>query len=219
MRSRLPQMVMADLPGYARSLDRPIASVRPYAHRGSIRRAKPQLKKMRLEGRLARLQDTLVAGNSLYKAVQLVERNWRNEVMQGESLYDPEDEKTIIGYYRQWMEPCERCVQEINDLVARGLSVRGAGEFLNFCAEAKAIMAADNPFFDNAENAARWYKAVTPSGPQPRQVRVDEHGRIFEMSGERFEMPGLSPDDILEAAEDVAAGRVRPLREIVASWD
>ncbi len=58
--------------------------------------------------------------------------------------------------------------------------------------------------------------AVTIGQP-PRPVRVDDEGRIFELTGERFETTGLAPADVLEALEDERAGRVRPLREIMAS--
>jgi hypothetical protein len=60
---------------------------------------------------------------------------------------------------------------------------------------------------------------VTGLRPEIRPVRVDEKGRIFEMSGEQLEVPGLSPEDVLEGIADVKAGRVRPLKEIVASWN
>ncbi len=59
-------------------------------------------------------------------------------------------------------------------------------------------------------------QAVTIGQP-PRPVRVDDEGRIFELTGERFEIAGLAPADVLEALEDERAGRVRPLREIMAS--
>jgi hypothetical protein len=54
---------------------------------------------------------------------------------------------------------------------------------------------------------------------ETRPVRIDADGRIFEMSGEPLEIPGLAPEDVLEAIADVAAGRVRPLKEIVAAWN
>jgi hypothetical protein len=50
-----------------------------------------------------------------------------------------------------------------------------------------------------------------------RAVNVDPSGRIFEITGERFNMPGLEPSDILEALEDERAGRLRPLSEVVGN--
>jgi hypothetical protein len=47
-----------------------------------------------------------------------------------------------------------------------------------------------------------------------RPVRVDEHGRIFELSGERFVMPGLEPADVLAGLADAQAGRIRSLEAI-----
>ena len=51
----------------------------------------------------------------------------------------------------------------------------------------------------------------------PRPVRVDEAGRIFEMSGERMIMPGLGPEDILEGIEGAAAPSLAIARGYVAS--
>jgi hypothetical protein len=50
-----------------------------------------------------------------------------------------------------------------------------------------------------------------------RPVRVDDQGRIFEMTGEQFIMPGLEPDTILRALEDARLGRIRSLKDIIAS--
>ena len=35
-----------------------------------------------------------------------------------------------------------------------------------------------------------------------RPVRVDEAGRLFEMSGEPIEVLGLAPEDVLQGIED-----------------
>jgi hypothetical protein len=51
----------------------------------------------------------------------------------------------------------------------------------------------------------------------PRPVRVDEAGRIFEMSGEQIIIPGLAPKNILKGIEDERAGRLRSLEEYIAS--
>jgi hypothetical protein len=50
----------------------------------------------------------------------------------------------------------------------------------------------------------------------PRPVRLDASGRIFEVTGERFEMPGLEPEAILQALADEQAGRLYPLKQIIA---
>jgi hypothetical protein len=53
--------------------------------------------------------------------------------------------------------------------------------------------------------------------PAIRPVMVDESGRIFEMTGEQIVMPGLEPEAILESFEDERAGRMRSLKDIIAS--
>lgn len=52
-----------------------------------------------------------------------------------------------------------------------------------------------------------------------RPVRVDETGRLFEMSGEPIVVPGLTPEDILQGIEDERAGRLRSLDDYLASRD
>jgi hypothetical protein len=47
-----------------------------------------------------------------------------------------------------------------------------------------------------------------------RPVRIDERGRIFELSGERFSLPGLEPADVLAGLADAQAGRIRSLKAI-----
>jgi hypothetical protein len=47
-----------------------------------------------------------------------------------------------------------------------------------------------------------------------RPVRVDERGRITELSGEPFAMPGLEPAEVLRGLADAQAGRTRSLKAI-----
>ena len=60
-------------------------------------------------------------------------------------------------------------------------------------------------------------EADEESRPAARPVRVDEAGRIFEMSGERIVTQGLAPENILKGIEDERAGRLRSLDEYLAS--
>jgi hypothetical protein len=57
-------------------------------------------------------------------------------------------------------------------------------------------------------------RRATPANPRP--VRVDERGRIFEASGEPIVVEGLEPEKVLEGLADDDAGRTRALREIIA---
>jgi hypothetical protein len=79
------------------------------------------------------------------------------------------------------------------------------------------ILEGDHPFFEDAKKAGRWAALTSNSREPHRPVKVDERGRIFEMTGERFNMPGLEPADILEAIEDERASHVRSLKEIMAA--
>ncbi|MGB2608107.1 MAG: hypothetical protein WBC80_03975, partial [Isosphaeraceae bacterium] len=49
-----------------------------------------------------------------------------------------------------------------------------------------------------------------------RPVHVDESGRIFDASGQLVSAPGLEPTKVSRGLDDESAGRVRPLKDIVA---
>jgi hypothetical protein len=55
-----------------------------------------------------------------------------------------------------------------------------------------------------------------PGPPRVRPVTIDAEGRIFLETGEQVVIPGLEPEKVLEGLADDAAGRGRPLREIMA---
>jgi hypothetical protein len=178
---------------------------------------KHRLKAKRQDQRLRRLERVLGVGNWLYKAVCLIERNWRTEVLEGKTPYDPADAKTIGEFYSRWVQPCKRCLDEISIFESRGCTVHGAKEFKGHCTEATDILGGYNAFFEDADKAGRWAALTAKYREAIRPVEVDDSGRIFESTGERFNMPGLEPADILEAIEDERAGRVRSLREIIDS--
>jgi hypothetical protein len=199
-------MCLLALPNYAARLDDP-----------AYCRVRNRLEVKALSRGLRRLEEVLVIGNWLYDSVRLIEHNWRTEVIEGKTPYDPEEARTIREFLAQWVQPCRRCLDEINLFESKGFEVRGSKEFKRHCAEAVDILGGHNPFFEDADKAGRWAALTAKHRVAIRPVEVDESGRIFERTGERFTMPGLEPTDILEAIEDEHAGRVRPLREIVAS--
>ncbi len=69
----------------------------------------------------------------------------------------------------------------------------------------------------SAETADCGIERKAKSKPAIRPVMVDESGRIFEMTGEQIVMPGLEPEAMLESFEDERAGRMRSLKDIIAS--
>lgn len=206
MRSRLSQLTIVSIPTYASDLDAPL----PPGPRFRLRVKK-------LEPRRHRMERVLNVGNWLFGAISRIEKNWRTEVLAGQTPYDPAEAVSIREYYEQWAMPCRRCLDEIQYLEAKGIWIEGADEFKRHCDEATDILAGDNPFFDDAERAGHWAAIAARHRAPCRPVQVDEDGRIFESDGERFNMPGLTPADIQEAFEDERVGRMRPLKEIVAS--
>jgi hypothetical protein len=215
--SRLSEMLLSQVRNYAAKLDQPIIRQSRNAKGGTLRRRKDRLKKIRDAIRLRRLEEVLAVGNWLYEMVRLVERNWRREVIEGKALYDPSEDTSIMDFFREWSAPCDRCLREIDLLNSKRLRVEGADRFKLHCVEASRVLAGQSPFFDDASNATRWAAVTAFLRPDPRPVRVDEDGRIFEMTGERFQMPGLEPADILAALDDEREGRLHSFDEVVAS--
>jgi hypothetical protein len=181
------------------------------------RNAKHRFKARRESERVRNLEDVLTIGNWLYDGVRLIEQNWRREVLEGETPYDPGEDKTITDFFLLWSQPARRCINEIKAFRSKGVEVRGGSQFEAAHEAVAAILRGNNPFFDDVEKAGLWAARTARYRQATRPVNVDEAGRITELSGERFAMPGLAPADVLEAIEGVRAGRTRPLREIIAS--
>jgi hypothetical protein len=49
-----------------------------------------------------------------------------------------------------------------------------------------------------------------------RPVHVDESGTIFDSSGKPISAAGLEPTKVKRGLDDESAGRVRPLKDIIA---
>ncbi len=216
--SRLGEFFVGEMPNYAAKLDSPI-SVDHATFSRRILNWKRSAEKRQEMVKLRRLEGVLAIGNWLYESMRLVEQNWRREVLEGKTLYDPKEEASMLESYRRWSAPCQRCLNEIDHFDATLTSVEGGDEFKRHCIDAKQILAGNNPFFHDERNAAQWADVIAFLRPNPRPVRVEEDGRIFEMSGEQFLMPGLEPADILESLEDERAGRLHSFDEVVASLD
>ncbi len=231
MRSRLPTMFLERAAVYAAPLDSPAyqnadscsprgrVKVNPKRRSDHLprRRFQRHLKARRWANRLRILHDVLVVGNWLYDAVHIIEHNWRTEVIEGKTPYDASEETAIMEFYRLWGQPCQRVISEIHKLRSKGHEVRGGEVFEANFEKASAILAGENPFYDDVDRAGLWAARTARFRQSPRPVRIDEAGRIFELSGERFVMPGLSPDDILQAMDDERAGRKRSLKDVLAS--
>jgi hypothetical protein len=210
-------MLLRQVRNYADRLHEPITRQSRNVKGRTLRIRKSRLKKVRATMRLRRLEEVLAVGNWLYAAVHLVERNWRTEVIEGKTLYDPSEEASIMEFFRDWAAPCDRCFKEIDSFGPKRSEIAGAERFKRHYAEASKVLAGQSPFFDDANSAARWAAVTAFVRPNPRAVRVDDDGRIFEETGEQFRMPGLEPANILKAIDDERAGRMHSFDEVVAS--
>jgi len=197
MRPEFNQLPLVMFRNYAAQLDETGSP-----KRRSILRMKDYLREV------GRLENVLEYGNALYESIRLIENNWRTEVLEGKTLYDPNDERAIVNYFREWTEPCQRCLNLIRLCRSRKFEVPGSEKFENYYAEAVERLEGRCPFFDDADKAGRWAARTLKSRDPIRPIQVDEEGRLFEMTGERFNMPGLEPADILEALEDMMSGRL-----------
>jgi hypothetical protein len=215
--SRVSEMLLGQVRSYADKLDQPITGQSRIVTGRTLRVRKDRLKKLRAAARLRRLEDVLGVGNWLYEAVRLVEGNWRTEVIYGKTLYDPDEEASIMDFFREWSAPCDRCLREIDRISAKPSRIAGANRFKDNCTEARRVLAGQSPFFDDASNAARWTRVTAFLHPSPCPVIVDDGGRIIEMTGEQLNIPGLEPTKVLKALDDERAGRLHSFDEVVAS--
>jgi hypothetical protein len=202
---RLPETAITVLGDYATELDDP-----------EYQAAKSRLEiKARLRA-LRHLENVLAVGNWLYRSVRLIERQWRTDVLEGRILHDPGEDRSIRELYSQWSQTCLRCLAEIEEFRAGGFPIRGAREFEKHHAEAADILSGRVNPFENESQAWLWAARTANSRQEPRPMQVDRNGNLFEMTGQRFVMPGLEPEAILRGIADADAGRVRPLKEIIS---
>ena len=215
--SRVSEMWLSQVRTYADRLNQPITDQSRSLTGRTLRIRRDRLKKFRAAARLRRLEDVLSVGNWLYAAVRQVESNWRREVIEGKTLYDPDDEESIMEFFRQWSVPCDRCLKEIDRLSSRRLKIEGSQLFRSYCAESASALAGKSHFFDDEKNATRWAAVTEFLRPSPQPVRVDEAGRILLMTGEQLDVPGLEPAKVLNSLDDERAGRLHSFDEVVAS--
>ncbi len=195
--SRLGEFFLGEMPNYAAKLDSPISVQATTSRRRRFWRWTRWLEKQHDAVRLRRLEGVLAVGNWLYESLRLVEQNWRSEVLEGKTLYHPKEEASMLESYRRWSAPCERCLNEIAHFDAVLVAVEGADQFKRYYIDVKQILAGNNPFFHDANNAVRWAGVTGFLNPKPRAVRVDEEGRMSETTGEPLAFPGLEPERIL----------------------
>ena len=203
--------IVATVRSYADPLDAPL--------RASRKRSRPwRLLAFSLTPpELRRLEGVLSVGNALFQMIRRVEKNWRDEVLTGKTLFDPNEEKQIVGYFKEWLAPTERCLGEIKVISRRHPAVEGADEFQKNCVEAKNVVIERSSFFDDAENAKRWERATAFIRPKAESIRVDEQGRIFDSAGKQIIAPGLEPAKVRDARSKIQGGRRRTYGELAAS--
>jgi hypothetical protein len=149
--------------------------------------------------------------------VRQIENNWRNEVLSGLTPYSPNEEKSIRDMLVQWSLPTQKCLDQIRMLRENGFKVEGARLFEGYVQAASQILAGDNTFLEDTEKAWRWLALTSKYRTSPRPVRIDEQGRMYEITGERFVPPGLTAADVAKAFSSIDESRARPLSEIIAS--
>jgi hypothetical protein len=196
---------------YADPLDAPLSGS------GKLPRVRKLLLFAITSPELRRLEGVLGVGNALFQMIRRVESNWRTEVLSGKTLFDPNEEKQILGFFSEWLVPMERCVAEIKVLSGRHAAVEGSDEFRKNCVEAKNVVVGRSSFFDDAGNAERWEGVTSFMRPKAESIRVDELGQIFDSTGTQIIAPGLEPDKVRESRSKIRSGRRRTYQEVVAS--
>lgn len=203
MKSRLSQITAEQLGHYAKTLTANVEN--PDKQRESLKTQK------------RKLEDVLAIGYWLYRAVRRIEHNWRTEVLRGKTPYSPADAASIQGMWRQWIEPTPLCLERIRALETRGVKIRGSRQFKAIVEITKQLIAGNDAFFEDTENASRWFALTAKFRNSPREIRVDDQGRTYELTGERFVAPGSTAKDVLEAFSPIDESRTKSLGEVIAS--
>jgi len=204
MRSRLPEMTIVSLSRYANSL-----SESTYVKARSRGGKRNQLLALR------KLENALVVGNWLFNEIYLIERNWRQEILAGKTDYDLMEDASIREFYWQWSQPCRQCLNEIAVFEGAHMRVHEAAKFRKHCQEASETLSRSVPPMKD-EDLMKWNQIVERAKPNPRPVRVDIEGRVFELTGERISLDCLDPRKVAKGMKDESEGRTRSLREVVA---
>jgi hypothetical protein len=136
--------------------------------------------------------------NSILRAVLTFESKRRAEITEGEGPPDQEIESRRALGLRNLLNPCAKVREIIDWFQSQEYGVDGASEFRSLCTGIEMMIRTSE----------------LPSNPRP--VHIDEHGNIFEITGEPVVVPGLKPDQVQKGIAEAQAGMGRPLRNIVA---
>ena len=144
-----------------------------------------------------RMAKVLTVGGYLYDQVRQIESEWIAGVVSGRLEYDLRDEETILAMHLQWLEPVPVVARRIQGLEAAGV-----------------VLPRSKVFRRQAERMA-WIMGRWPAHRRVRPVGLDARGNLYELDGRRFVMPGLGPEDVLQALAEARAGQLTPLRDVI----
>jgi len=144
------------------------------------------------------VEDRLTFLNSLLRNVLGVESRMRTESSLDQTLRGEEMEQLSLTNLQNISKDCARVKEIIDWFETQGYKVDGAPEFQSLWTAIGVLV------------------RISQLPANPRPVCVDGHGNIFEITGESVSIPGVTPDMVLEGLEDSAAGKYRPLTDVIA---
>jgi hypothetical protein len=160
----------------------------------------------------------LILVMALIRASLKLEAKWRSSSPHSEPGADPGTEGVIRRAFLRISSSCSQINEVVAWLESHSCAVESAAEFRDLWRRLdEVVRRLEEPaaptvgVFEGA--LTTW---IASPRPNPRPVQVDQHGRILEMTGEPIVAPGLEPEAVLRGFADFEAGRVRPLKEIIA---
>jgi hypothetical protein len=131
------------------------------------------------------IEDVIINGTHYLHAIIRLDAALKSESMREQGGIEP---SLGIRYaLREWLVVSQRVLEQVERLERDYGHVEGA-----------SVLRSD-------------IEMVQTRLDSTRPISIDALGRVFEITGERIILPGLSPDNVREAMEDEREGRVYPL--------
>jgi hypothetical protein len=148
------------------------------------------------------LEEGLTVINALIPAIVRLEWTRRLAVWSGRRDGDDRSERQSRRSLRRLLRPLLPIAVLIRWFEQEGFRVSAADFF--------------RTNLDHVKELVRSSVNSAPPDDSIRPVCFDEEGRVFEMSGQPINTPGLEPASVQAALADVSAGRVRSLKDFIA---
>jgi hypothetical protein len=140
------------------------------------------------------LEDTISVGIALFRLLERFEDSWRERVFRGAEAYSEEEDRSVQGSFRAWLQVTEDVLNAVPALEQRFGSVDGSGELRECAARAHVLLDGWQPprlsravglrEMTLSPEAAAEFRGILeeaktkppsrPAGPTPQEVSAEE---------------------------------------------